>query len=64
MLHQVDMQDNIAIVMGSEGKGIRQKTAKCCDFLVKIPMVNADLGFNVSVAAGIALYEVQKQRRY
>jgi len=64
MLHQVDMQDNIAIVMGSEGKGIRQKTAKCCDFLVKIPMVNADLGFNVSVAAGIALYEVQKQRRH
>ena len=64
MLHQVDMQDNTAIVMGSEGKGIRQKTAKCCDFLVKIPMVNADLGFNVSVATGIALYEVQKQRLY
>ena len=62
MLHQVDLKDNIAIVMGSEGKGIRQKTAKCCDFLVKIPMINSDLGFNVSVATGIALYEVQKQR--
>jgi 23S rRNA (guanosine2251-2'-O)-methyltransferase len=62
MLHQVDMTDNIAIVMGSEGKGIRQKTEKCCDFLVRIPMVNSDLGFNVSVATGIALYEVQKQR--
>lgn len=64
MLHQVDMKDNIAIVMGSEGKGIRQKTEKCCDFLVRIPMVNSDLGFNVSVATGIALYEVQKQRLY
>ena len=64
MLHQVDMKDNIAIVMGSEGKGIRQKTEKCCDFLVRIPMLNSDLGFNVSVATGIALYEVQKQRLY
>jgi len=62
MLHQVDMKEHIAIVMGSEGKGLRQKTEKCCDFLVKIPMVNPDLGFNVSVATGIALYEVQKQR--
>ncbi|MBL4681013.1 MAG: 23S rRNA (guanosine(2251)-2'-O)-methyltransferase RlmB [Pseudomonadales bacterium] len=59
----VDLKGHIAIVMGSEEKGMRHKTTKCCDFLVNIPMQNENFGFNVSVATGICLYEVQRQRR-
>ena len=61
-LSDVDLCGHIAVVMGSEEKGLRQKTIKSCDFLVKIPMQNETFGFNVSVAAGICLYEVQRQR--
>jgi len=60
----IDLSDHIAIVMGSEGKGLRDKTRKYCDFLAKIPMVDDSLGFNVSVAAGICLYEVLRQRMH
>ncbi|MCZ6500934.1 MAG: 23S rRNA (guanosine(2251)-2'-O)-methyltransferase RlmB [Gammaproteobacteria bacterium] len=60
----IDLNDHIAIVMGSESKGLRDKTRKYCDFLARIPMVNDALGFNVSVAAGICLYEVQRQRTH
>jgi 23S rRNA (guanosine2251-2'-O)-methyltransferase len=60
----IDLNDHIAIVMGSEGRGLRDRTARNCDFLVSIPMINDTLGFNVSVAAGICLYEVQRQRMY
>jgi len=59
----VDLKGPIAIVMGSEEKGMRHKTTQCCDFLVNIPMQNENFGFNVSVATGICLYEVQRQRR-
>ncbi len=62
-INQVDLKGRIALVMGSEEKGIRRNTTKCCDFLVKIPMVNSELGFNVSVAAGICLYEANRQRQ-
>lgn len=58
----IDLKENIAIVMGSEGKGLRKNTIKHCDFLARIPMVSDRLGFNVSVATGICLYEVQRQR--
>ena len=61
-LSDVDLCGHIAVVMGSEEKGLRQKTIKSCDFLAKIPMQNESCGFNVSVAAGICLYEVQRQR--
>ncbi|MFT5014087.1 MAG: 23S rRNA (guanosine2251-2'-O)-methyltransferase, partial [Dinoroseobacter sp.] len=39
-------------------------TAKHCDFLATIPMTNPSFGFNVSVAAGICLYEVSRQRNF
>jgi 23S rRNA (guanosine2251-2'-O)-methyltransferase len=58
----VDMTGNIAIVLGSEGKGLRRNTIKCCDFLARIPMVNDNFGLNVSVATGICLYEINRQR--
>lgn len=61
-IHEVDLSGNVAIVVGSEDRGLRKNTVDHCDFLVRIPMVNGDLGFNVSVAAGICLYEARRQR--
>ena len=58
----VDMQDDIGIVMGAEGAGLRALTQKTCDFLAKIPMLGTVDSLNVSVATGIALYEVHRQR--
>ena len=62
-LSEIDLADSIAIVMGSEEKGIRARTAKQCDYLATIPMLIPDYGFNVSVATGICLYEVSRQRK-
>jgi 23S rRNA (guanosine2251-2'-O)-methyltransferase len=52
----------IAWVLGAEGHGLRQLTAKTCDRLVSIPMLGAVESLNVSVAAGICLYESLRQR--
>ncbi len=62
-LDETPLTGSVAIVMGSEGRGLRQNTIKQCDFLARIPMVNEALGFNVSVATGICLYEADRQRR-
>ncbi len=51
-----------AIVLGNEGKGMHRLTAENCDFLVKIPMMGKIESLNVSVSAGILLYEVLRQR--
>jgi 23S rRNA (guanosine2251-2'-O)-methyltransferase len=61
-LTEIDLTGPIALVLGSEEKGIRAGTAKHCDYLATIPMLNDGFGFNVSVAAGICLYEVTRQR--
>ena len=61
-LAQVDLTGNLALVVGSEGKGLRRITRESCDFLATIPMLEKSLGFNVSVATGICLYEIQRQR--
>jgi 23S rRNA (guanosine2251-2'-O)-methyltransferase len=52
----------VAWVLGAEGKGLRQLTAKTCDRLVSIPMRGAVESLNVSVAAGVCLYESLRQR--
>ena len=52
----------VAIVLGSEGEGIRRLTAETCDTLVTIPMFGSVESLNVSVASGICLYEVRRQR--
>ncbi|MFT7228599.1 MAG: 23S rRNA (guanosine2251-2'-O)-methyltransferase [Methylophilaceae bacterium] len=52
----------IALVLGSEGDGIRRLTAENCDALVTIPMFGSVESLNVSVASGICLYEVRRQR--
>jgi 23S rRNA (guanosine2251-2'-O)-methyltransferase len=54
---------SIAIVMGAEGKGLRRLTRENCDVLVRLPMHGAVESLNVSVAAGVCLYECVRQRR-
>ena len=60
--HQADYRGRAAIVLGSEGQGLHQQVAKHCDFLVKIPVAGRIASLNVSVAAGIVLFEVLRQR--
>lgn len=62
-LYDIDLNRPLALVLGAEGKGMRQLTAKTCDQLVRIPMQGAVESLNVSVAAGICLYEALRQRR-
>jgi len=52
----------IALVLGAEGDGIRRLTAENCDALITIPMFGSVESLNVSVASGICLYEVRRQR--
>lgn len=58
-----NLTGSVAIVMGAEGKGLRRLTRECCDALVHLPMQGAVESLNVSVAAGICLYEAVRQRR-
>jgi 23S rRNA (guanosine2251-2'-O)-methyltransferase len=58
----VDLKEPCAIVIGSEDKGIYPALMKICDEKMKIPMAGDFESFNVSVATGIILYEVMKQR--
>ena len=58
----VDMKIPVAIILGSEDKGIQSAIYKLCDEQFKIPMENDFESLNVSVAAGIILYEVMRQR--
>lgn len=61
-LYDVDLAGDIALVAGSEGKGLRPIVRKGCDALLSIPMVGAIQSLNVSVATGIALFEVVRRR--
>jgi 23S rRNA (guanosine2251-2'-O)-methyltransferase len=61
-LYQVDLKGPVALVLGAEGAGMRQLTAKTCDELVSIPMRGAVESLNVSVASGVCLYEALRQR--
>lgn len=61
-LTEIDLRGNIALVIGAEESGIRQKTRERCDFLAAIPCPYPDLSLNVSVATGICLYEINRQR--
>ncbi len=62
-LYDIDLKGNIAIVMGGEEKGLRRLTRENCDTLVKLPMAGHVESLNVSVAAGICLFEAVRQRR-
>ena len=61
-LYDIDLSGPLAFVLGAEGSGMRALTAKTCDELVSLPMLGAVESLNVSVAAGICLYEVVRQR--
>ena len=61
-LYQTDLQGPLALVLGSEGKGMRRLTRERCDLLVRLPMLGRVESLNVSVTAGICLYEALRQR--
>lgn len=62
-LYQADLKGAIALVMGAEGDGMRRLTREHCDQLVSIPMAGAVSSLNVSVATGVCLFEIVRQKQ-
>lgn len=60
--YNADMKGAIALVIGSEGRGMAKLTREKCDVLVKIPMVGKISSLNASVAGGILMYEILRQK--
>ncbi|WP_115584781.1 23S rRNA (guanosine(2251)-2'-O)-methyltransferase RlmB [Xanthomonas arboricola] len=61
-LYSVDLRGNVGLVLGGEADGLRRLTREHCDGLVKIPMPGDIESLNVSVATGVTLFEVVRQR--
>jgi 23S rRNA (guanosine2251-2'-O)-methyltransferase len=61
-LWEADLTDGIALVLGAEGKGVRPLVRRTCDAAVSIPLLGDVGSLNVSVAAGVLLYEARRQR--
>ena len=62
-LYATDLTGPLALVMGNEGSGLRRLTSEICDYLVRIPMAGQVESLNVSVATGICLFEICRQRQ-
>jgi 23S rRNA (guanosine2251-2'-O)-methyltransferase len=60
---EIDLKGSVGIVLGSEGEGLHELTRKRCDFLVSLPTSGPVRSLNVSVAAGVMLFEAVRQRR-
>ena len=63
-MYKVDMTDDIAVVIGSEGNGVKALTRKLCDQVISIPMKGNVNSLNASVASGIISFEVIRQRNF
>ncbi|MFN3919481.1 MAG: TrmH family RNA methyltransferase, partial [Methylohalobius sp.] len=59
---EADLTGPLALVLGGEGRGLRRLTREACDFLVRLPMRGKVTSLNLSVAAGVLLYEALRQR--
>jgi 23S rRNA (guanosine2251-2'-O)-methyltransferase len=62
MIYELDLNVDLAIVIGGEGRGIRPLVKKKCDLLFSVPMKGPVTSFNASVSGGMVLYEVMRQR--
>lgn len=62
-IYEMDLSGPIALVMGSEGKGMRHLTESLCDYRIRIPMAGQVSSLNVSVATGVCLFEILRQRK-
>lgn len=60
---ELDYRMDCAVVLGAEGHGLHEQIRKRCDFLVAIPMLGKIASLNVSVAAGVVMYEIARQRK-
>ncbi len=62
LAHEVDLTGGIVLALGAEGTGLRHLTRQTCDWMVRLPQLGAVESLNVSVAAGMLLYETVRQR--
>jgi 23S rRNA (guanosine2251-2'-O)-methyltransferase len=62
-LYDLDLTIPVALIMGNEGSGLRFSTRKTCDYLAQLPMHGEVASLNISVAAGISMYELRRQRQ-
>lgn len=61
--HEVDLKGGVVLVLGAEGAGLRHLTRQTCDWTARLPQLGAVESLNVSVAAGMLLYEAVRQRQ-
>jgi 23S rRNA (guanosine2251-2'-O)-methyltransferase len=62
-IYNTDLKGPLALVLGSEGKGMRRLTREHCDTVFSIPMAGEVSSLNVSVSAGVCLFEAVRQRK-
>ena len=61
-IHDIDVDTNVCIVIGNEGKGITRLVKENCDYIVKIPMSGHVNSLNASVSAALVIYEIFNRR--